>query len=86
MPELPRELPNNLGLYEIRKFQENPQNAWIWWQVPSRLSQAKIWRFSVKIAKKSDVKHSIENPILLNFVNLFPIFRVKLSDEANFDF
>ena len=53
---------------------------------PAVYPKAKIWRFSVKIAKKSDVKHSIENPILLNFVNLFPIFRVKLSDEANFDF
>ena len=30
--------------------------------------KVKLWRFLVKNCKKSGVKHSIENPILLNFL------------------
>ena len=33
-------------------------------------SKAKFWRLSVKNGKISAVKHFIEKPILLNFVNV----------------
>ena len=42
---------------------------------------AKFWRFSVKNCKKSAVKHSIEKPILFNFVNLSPTFCPRLLEE-----
>ena len=41
---------------------------------PAVQPKAKFWRFLVKNHKKSAVKHSIEKPILLNFVNLSPTF------------
>ena len=45
--------------------------------------RAKFWHFLVKNCKKSAVKHSIEKPILLNFVNLSPTFCPRLSEETN---
>ena len=36
---------------------------------------AKFYRFLIKNFKKSGVKHSIEKPVLFNFVNLSPTFR-----------
>ena len=38
----------------------------------------KFWRFSVKNSKKSHVKHSIEKPFFLNFMNLSPTFCPRL--------
>ena len=48
--------------------------------------KAKFWRFLVKNCKKSAVKHSIEKPILLDFVNLSPTFCPRFSDKTDFDF
>ena len=47
---------------------------------------AQIPTFSVKNSKKSAVKHSIEKPILLNFVYLSTIFYPRLSEEIEFHF
>ena len=38
--------------------------------------------FWQKNCKKSAVKHSIEKPILFNFVNLTPTFCPRLSEET----
>ena len=73
--ELPHELASNLRL---RKFQENPWNAWIWLWVLSRPTKSQILTYLVKNRKKSAVKHSIQKPILLNFVNLSPTFCSRL--------
>ena len=40
--------------------------------------KAKFWRFSVKNCKKSAVKHFIEKPVFLNFMNLSPAFCSRL--------
>ena len=40
----------------------------------------------VKNYKKSAVTHSIEKPVLLNFVNLSSIFCPRLSEETDFHF
>ena len=51
-------------------------------EYPAVHSRAKFWRFLVKNCKKSAVKHSVEKPILLNFVNVSPTFCPRLySDE-----
>ena len=50
---------------DFRKFQENPWNTWIWWQVPSHPTKSQ--------------KHSVEKPVLLNFVNLSPTFCPRLQ-------
>ena len=39
---------------------------------------SKFWRFSGKNRKISAVKHSIEKPVLLNFVNLSTTFCPRL--------
>ena len=59
-------------------FPENLWNASIWWRVPSRPTQSQILTFFGKNRKKSAVKHSIEEPILLNVVNLSPTFCPRL--------
>ena len=40
--------------------------------------KARFWHFLAKNCEKSAVKHSIEKPILLNFVNLSPTFCPRL--------
>ena len=40
----------------------------------------KILTFSLKTGKKSAVKHFIQKPILLDFVNLFTTFYPGLHD------
>ena len=51
-------------------------------EYPAVQPKAKFWRFLVKNRKISAVKHSIEKPTLLNFVNLSPTFCPRLSEEA----
>ena len=46
--------------------------------------KAKFWSFLVKNCKKSAVKHSLEKPIFLNFLNLSPTFCPILSHENDF--
>ena len=45
---------------------------------PAAYPKAKFWRFLVKNLKRPAVKHSIEKPIFLNFVNLPPTFCPRL--------
>ena len=46
--------------------------------------KAKFGRFLVKNRKKSAVKHSIQKPILLNFLNLSRTFCPKLKEVRFF--
>ena len=63
----------------LRKFRENLWNAWVWFRVPSRQPL-------VKTCRKSAVKHSIDKPVLLNFVNMSPTFSPRFSEETYFHF
>ena len=47
-------------------------------EYPAVQPKAKFWHFFVKNCKKSAVKHSIEKPIFLNFVNFSPTFCPRL--------
>ena len=42
----------DIGPEEIRKFQKNPWNAWVWWQVPSRPPKSQILTFFSKKLQK----------------------------------
>ena len=55
-------------------------------EYPAVHQKAKLSRFLVKNCKKSAVKHSIEKPILLHFVNLSPTFCPRFSEETNVHF
>ena len=46
------------GSYEMRKFQENPWNAWIWWWLPSRPHKRQILTIVLQNRKKATAKHS----------------------------
>ena len=46
----------DLGSSKIKKFQENPWNAWIWWRVPNRLSKGRILTFFDKKLQKISCK------------------------------
>ena len=76
-----------LKTYDLRKlgnFKKIPEKFGFDGEYPAVHPKAKLWRFSVKNCKKSAVKHSIEKPISLNFVNLSPTFCPRLSEETNF--
>ena len=62
----------DLGKFE--KFEKIPEMLGSDGKYPAHHPKAKLSRFLVKICKKSQVKHSIEEPILLNFMNLPTIF------------
>ena len=47
-------------------------------EYPAGHPKAKFWHFLVNSCKKSAVKHTIEKPILLNYVNLSTIFCPRL--------
>ena len=66
------------GLSCPRKIKKRLRIYWIWWEYLAVHPKAKFWHFSVKNRKKSAGKHSIEKPILLNFVKLSPIFCPRL--------
>ena len=72
------ELPNNLRLAKIVNFKIIPEIFEFDDVYQAVHPKAKFWRFWAKNCKKSDVKHSTEKPILLNFVNLSPPFRPRL--------
>ena len=74
----------DLQYWEIKKFQENIWNAWIWWQVPSRPPKKQILSFVLENSKKSVVKHPIEKPVLLNFLNLSTILSPRLPEKTHF--
>ena len=62
----------DLGCWEIGKFQESAWNDWNWWQVPRQNVQ------------KSAIKHSIEKSNLLNSVNCYIKFSPRLRVKLNF--
>ena len=78
MYELPHELPNDLRLRKLGNFKKIPEMLGFDGEYPAVQPKAKFWHFLVKNCKKSAVKHSIEKPILLNFVNLSPTFCPRL--------
>ena len=45
--------------------------------------KSQILKFSLETCKNSAVKHSIQKPFLLNFVNLFTSFCPGLSEKKN---
>ena len=65
--------------YAIRKFHENPKNAW--WLVPSPEAKS-----TLESGKKSTVKTPHRKPILLSFVNLLTVPLCILSEEKHFYF
>ena len=54
--------------------------------VPRRPPKSQSLTFFGRNGKKSAVKHSIEKPILLNFMTLSPNFCPRLSEETDFHF
>ena len=54
--------------------------------IPSRSTKKQILTFGRENRKKPAVKHSIEQPILFNFVNLSRIVCPRLSEETYFHF
>ena len=69
--------------YDLRKL-GNFEMLAIDCKYPAVQSKAKFWRILVKNCKKSAVKHSIEKPIFLNFVNLSPTFCPRLDADVRF--
>ena len=65
-------------LRKLGNFKKIPEMLGFNGEFPAVHPKAKFWRFLVKNCKKSAVEHSIEKPILLNFVNLSPTFCPKL--------
>ena len=49
-------------------------------------TKSQMLTFFGKNFQKSAVRHSIEKPVLLNFVNLSSTFRPRLSEETDFHF
>ena len=69
MYKLPHELPNNLRYRKLGNFKKITEMFDFDGEYPAAQPKAKFWRFIVKNHKKSAVKHSLEKPILLNFVS-----------------
>ena len=65
-------------LRKLGNFKKIPEIRGFDGEYPAVNPKAKFWRFLVKNCKKSAVKHSVEKPILLNFVNLSSTFCPRL--------
>ena len=79
MYELHHELPNYLrlkNLKKLRNFRKIPEILGFDGKCPAVHRKANFWRFLVKNRKKSAVKHFIEKPVWLNFVNLSPLSKI----------
>ena len=61
-------------LRKLGNLRKIPEILGIDGEYPTVQLKSKFGRFVVKNCKKSAVKHSIERPILLNFVSLSPTF------------
>ena len=81
---LPHELPNDLRLQEIRKYQKNLKFEWSHSLVPSLLSRTSALPIAVKKHAKTDTKLFSSCPVLLDYSILFQIFCPGLSEQANF--
>lgn len=80
MHMLCQDLPNDLNLRscEIKKFQGNPWNAWNWWESTHPTTHTSSFGSCSTKFQKATVKHSIEKPMLLNFVDLSTIYCPRL--------
>ena len=65
-------------LRKLENFQKIAEMLGFDGEYPAALPKAKFWHFWVKNRKISAVKHSIEKPTFLNFVNLSPTFCPRL--------
>ena len=83
MYELPHDMPNNLRLKKLKKI---PEMLGFDGKYPVAHPKAKVWRFLLKYCKKSAVKHSIEKPILLNFMSFSPTPCPRLLEKIDFHF
>ena len=80
MYELPHELPNDLRYGNLRNSEISGKSVKCLDLMVSTQPATQEANFGIcaKNHKKSAIKHSIEKPILLNFVNLFTIFCPRL--------
>ena len=69
---------NNLRLGKLGNFKKIPEMLGFDGEYPAVHPKAKFWSFLLKNCTKLAVKHSIEKPILFNFVNLPPSFCPRL--------
>ena len=86
MYELPHELPNDLKvrIFGNQEISENPLKCLdLMASTQPAIQKPNFDVFRAKNCKKSTVKHSIEKPILLTFVNLSTTFYPRLSDETD---
>ena len=65
---------------ELGNFKKIPEILGFDGKYPANHLKVKFWRVLVKNRKKLAVKHSIEKPILLNFVNFFYNLLSKIED------
>ena len=61
MYELPHNLTNDLT--KMSKFQENPWNAWYWWQVTNRPTKTQILTVVLQNCEKSAEDHSMKKKL-----------------------
>ena len=77
----------SLKTYELRKLgylKETPEMLGFDYEYPVVHPKSEFWRFPVKNWKKKiSVKHSIEKPILLSFVNSFATSCPRLSEKTD---
>ena len=72
---MPHELPI------LGNFKKIPEMLGFDGEYPAVQPKTRFWRVLVKMRKKSAVKHSIEKPNLLNFVNMSPTFCPRLESK-----
>ena len=73
-------------LSELGNFQKITETLGFDGKYPAVQPKDKFWHFLVKYCKKSAVKHFIEKPIFLNFVNLSQTFCPRLCEKTDFYF
>ena len=66
-------------LTKLKNFKKIPEMLGFDGEYPAGGPKAKFWGSSVKKCKELAVKHSIEKPDLLNFVNLSTTFCPRLQ-------
>ena len=66
--KMPHKKKKVLESEEIKKFQKNSWNTWSWWEIDSKQPKKQILKVVLENFEKSAVKHSIEKPIILNFL------------------
>ena len=72
--DFPHELPNDLRLYEIRRYQKSVKHGWIHSLMPSLPSRNQTLPIAVKKHTKMDTKLFFYCPVLPDLPMLFQIF------------